>query len=118
MMDMMKTMLAAFAALSLAACASVPGTGGTTSSSISLATADEKALIAVEGTYRAVLIAVNAAVDSGVLRGEKAAKVSELLAKANSAVLAAHAARDGVTLAAKVSDATAALSGVRALIGK
>lgn len=46
------------------------------------ATADEKALLAVERGFAATLLTVNAAVDSGQLNGQRAADASALLTKA------------------------------------
>lgn len=119
----MKRMLCiGLVALALTGCSTVPaGTPGTPTPAVSLGTADEKALLAVEASWRATLIAVNAAVDSGQLKGENAAKVRNLLAIAKRGVDAARAAYDAgqtVQLMARVGDAASALGGVRALLGR
>lgn len=108
-------------ALCLGGCGTVAGMGSPTSSMVSLKTADEKAMIAAELSYRAVLIAVGAGVDSGLLKGAGAKRASEALSVANNAIKAARTAYDvgnGVAMAASLTDATAALSGVRTLLGK
>lgn len=108
------------AALALTGCATT-GTVNTPVGAVSLATADEKAMIALEGSYHAVLVAVNAAVDSGLLRGEKAQRASVLLSQANGAVRTARAAYDAgnaVQSAARAAEAVSAMSGLRALLGK
>ena len=112
--------LALTASLGAAGCATAPG-GGPTSGAVSLGTADEKALLAVELTWKATLLAVNAAVDSGQLKGANATKVRALLATAKQGVDAARAAYNAgqtVQLAARVADATSAFSGVRAILGR
>lgn len=121
----MKWLIAAFAAVLLASCATdgVPSvsSGGTSGVTSALRTADEKALIGVEASYRAVLLAVNAAVDSGALKGANAQKVSDLLTKARAGVTAARGAYDAgnsVQLALRVGEASSALASVRALIGR
>ncbi len=119
---MRKVLMAGMAALALATsgCATTAGPSGPVPV-VSLGTADEKALLAVEASWRATLIAVNAAVDSGQLRGENAAKVRNLLAIAKRGVDAARSAYDAgqtVQLMARVGDAASALGGVRALLGR
>lgn len=58
------------------------------------ATADEKALLAVERSYAAVLLSTNAAVDSGALKGADAAKASELLVTVKDQVKSARTLYD------------------------
>ncbi len=115
----MKTVMIALACLCMTGTVGCTALGG--GSAVSLKTADEKALIAVEESWRAVLIAVNAAVDSGQLRGESAASVRVKLAVGKRAVDAArgaYAAGQAVQMSASIAEATSALAGIRSILGQ
>lgn len=122
---MLKATMAACAALSLVACATPngpgTGTGSPTSSVISLRTADEKAMIAAEGTYKALLIAVEAGVDGGAIKGERATQAAALVRKAKGALDLARSAYDrgqSVQMAAELANATGAFAALRGILGR
>lgn len=126
----MKMILAAFAALLLAGCATaqpvvIPATPAPVASGPTigkvLGVADEKVMLGVEASYRATLLALNAAVDAGVLKGDNAAKALALKQVADVSVKAARSAYDAGNsplLMERITDATAALGGLRKLIGR
>lgn len=80
------------AAFALASCQTLP-TVPTAPADVANATVlDEKAGIAVEVAYKAWRTAVELAVDGGVLKGDKAARVAEIDRRAYTATLATQAA--------------------------
>lgn len=85
----------------LAACETVP----TLSTHQTLA--DERALLAAEAAYQGALIAANAAVDSGALKGERAAKAADLLQRAKNGLDTARrtkATADAFSVLSAVAD--------------
>lgn len=103
--------------LAVAACAPAACTtfGGAPEISQTL---DEKALYTVELAYAGGLAAVEAAVDSGALAGEDAARAAVILDEVNSAVVLArqaYAAGETIQAAAAISRAYASLGELRAL---
>lgn len=83
------------AAMLLPACATVPtGIPLSPSAVADSTTADEKASLGVEISYKAVGVLIEAAVDSGQLKGELAGRVDRLDAQAAGLVAKARAAYD------------------------
>lgn len=101
----------------LAGCATVPDKP----TAVNLQTADDKAMLAAEATFQALLIATNAAVESGQLRGENAAKVGVALTSAKSALDAARAAYavgNAVQASLRLADFASAVASARVVLGK
>ena len=76
---MLKTFFAAILAVSLTAC-SVVGPTGSIPAPVELAdrtAKDEQAAIAIENGYKAFRLAVELGVDTGVIKGERAAAVAK-----------------------------------------
>jgi len=120
---MKRMMIAGALALSLAACATTEGPGTTPSPTpvSQLRLADDKAMLGAEATFNAVLIAVNAAVDSGVLKGQNAATVKTRLEQAKFALDAAryaYRAGNAVQTASELAKFSGAVSAVRTILGK
>lgn len=116
---MFKRLFLTSVAFMLVSCATVvpPDVVSVPPAAVSLKTADEKALIAAEATFQAVLIAVNAAVDSGQLKGENAARVGQLLTQAKGALDQARRAYDvGANVSARLSEFNSFIAGVRATL--
>lgn len=112
---------ALLAALSLGACALVPGasaTGGTASSTLADA---EKALTVAHLAYQGIGVSLKAAADSGVLHGADAATARQLYDRAGALLDAADQA-DALANAQGVLDAvtqaSALIAQVDALIKK
>jgi len=106
------------APLTLTACESLPGSGAV-GAAIN-PTADEKALFVAEATFRGALVAVEAAVDSGKLKGENAATVRRYLAQARTALQlarTAYAAGDAAGVLRQTRSATSALGEVGRIVG-
>ena len=93
---MIRTFLAALAVCVLAACGSTttPGAIPTPSDVADTTVLDERAALAVELAYKAETLALETAVDAGLLTGENAAKAAALDARAYAAVKAVRAAYD------------------------
>lgn len=115
-------MLAALTALSVAACAPLATTVPVPSAPVELAdktTLDEQAALSVEVAYRAAVLAAEVAVDSGLLKGEAAARVAVIDQKAYRAVQAVRAARaagNATNYAAAVVNARTAVDDIVSLI--
>lgn len=86
---MIKHIITAFAALALASCSAVttPGPLPTPSEVVDRTAMDEQAAVSVELAYKAFRTALELAVDSGVLKGERAAKAAKADQTAYNAVL-------------------------------
>jgi hypothetical protein len=96
-----------------------PAACTTTGGGVISQTLDEKAIYTVQLAYAGGLAAVEAAVDSGQLRGEQAAQAVVILDRANAAVALAQQAYDAgqtIQAAAAVSSAWTALGELRAII--
>lgn len=91
---MRKLIIALFAPLALAACATVPSVPPAPADVADTTVLDERGAIAVESAYRAAGLALEMAADTGLLRGEAAARAARLEQRAYDAVLAARAAYD------------------------
>lgn len=77
-------------------------------------TLDERAMLAVEVSWRAAGAAIEAAVDSGLLKGDAALKVDRIDAQAGQWVGAMRAAYD----AGNAQDFSTALAQAKALVGQ
>lgn len=104
------------APLALAGCASlgvptIPDTPGQVADQTVL---DERGAIAVESAYRAAGLALEMAVDTGLLRGQAAATAATYEQRAYTAVLAARAAYD----AGNATSYAAALASARSAIAR
>ena len=83
------------AAMLLSACAAVPtGVPLSPGQVADTTTSDEKAALAVEISYKAVGVLIEAAVDSGQVKGELAGRVDRLDAQAAALVAKARTAYD------------------------
>jgi hypothetical protein len=111
----MRKYLVCLIAVALAACGVVPP-GSTTlpppSEIANTTVLDEKAAIAIETGYKAFRTAVEIAVDSGQLKGEKAARVAVIDNKINAAVIRVEQAYR----AANSSSYTAAVLEAKSLV--
>lgn len=115
----MKTLLIAIALAltSLTACASIPAAPVEVANKTVL---DERAAIGVELAYKASRLAIETAVDAGLVKGQRAAAIAELDRTAYKAVLAARAAyRTGNALAydAALLQAQTAISTITSILG-
>lgn len=91
----MRKIFAALAlAIALPACSTLGSLPTAPSEAADRTLLDERAAIAVESGYQAVGLALEAAVDAGVLAGPDAAKAATLERRAYSAVQAVRAAYD------------------------
>lgn len=93
------TPLVVAVALILAACSTVLPTilspiGAVGAQTLQLTIKDEKALYVVEAGFKGVSLGLNAAVDAGLLKGERAAKAKGYYDKAYMALKLARAAYD------------------------
>lgn len=82
---------------------------------------DEQAMLAVELAYKAARTAAELAVDSGVLKGEAAARVAELdntAFRAVALVRAAYGAGNAASYGAALTEARAAVGALLALTAK
>lgn len=112
---MRKLSIALVAALALAGCTpsgvtSVPTPGQVADRTV----LDERGAIAVESAYRAAGLALEMAVDTGLLRGQAAATAATYEQRAYNAVLAARAAYD----AGNATSYAAALASARSAIAR
>ena len=118
---MKKLILAAALALSLSGCAALGALmTGSPATVASHTTLDEQGAISVELAYKAARTALEIAVDSGVLKGEQAARAAALDNQAFAAVTgvraayrAGNASNYGVALAEARAAVTAMLSALR-----
>lgn len=93
--------------------------GPTTSAPVISSTTDEKALLAAEDSFTAILKAVNLAADSGKLKGANAIKVRDALKLAKQGLdtaRAAYAAGNVVQMTASISSANGLVGLIRGLI--
>lgn len=109
----MKRIVSILGAALLAAACTAGGPAGCTTDGgpppALVQTADEKALYIAEVGFAGALLAVERGVDSGALKGENAAKASELLADAKAALevaRAAYATGDTVQALLKAQEST------------
>lgn len=93
---MRKLIFAAVASLALAGCTTtgVPNVPTSPGAIADTTVLDERGAIAVESAYRAAGLALETAVDTGLLRGSAATRAATLEQRAYDAVLAARAAYD------------------------
>lgn len=114
----MKKLAIALAALGMGLTACEPGTVPPASPGAVAETQviDEQAALAVELAYKGARMAVELAVDSGVLKGDAAAKVALLDKRAYAAVLATRKAYDAGNSADYLSAATTARAAINDLL--
>lgn len=106
-------LLLLLAPLALSACSTVPAVPPSPGSVADTTVLDERAAIAVESAYQAAGLALEVAVDAGLLRGENAARAAELEQRAYDAVQAVRAAYDAgnaATYAEALENARAAIA--------
>jgi hypothetical protein len=105
-------------ASALVACGT-PNTGGGAGSPIVTQVTDEKALYTAELAFKGGRVLIEAAVDSGQLKGNDALEAQKILRTSKAALDAArvaYAAADAVTAARKIREAETALYGLDALL--
>lgn len=114
---MKRAILVAMASLSMVACTTVPThVVGVPTSPVVVADKtilDEKVGIAVETAYKAFRLAVELAVDSGVLKGDKAAKIAAIDNRAYAFTLATQRAYNAGNSASYISASTEALAAIK-----
>ena len=105
-------------ALAIASAPMALGACSTLSVAVS-STADEKALYVAESAFKGAVLSVEAAVDSGQLKGENAQKASMYLSQARAALLKArqaYAISDAVTAKSNADLAISLLANIGTLI--
>lgn len=112
--------LALAAPLALSGCATV---GNLPEAPVEVADStvlDEQSMLAIEVAYKAAGLAIEAAVDAGIIRGEAATRVASLDRGAYEAVLAvraAYRAGNATSYANALTEARSAVSGLLDLAG-
>lgn len=119
---MKRMIFAACAALALGGCGALQGLGGIPSAPVAVAdqtVLDEQGALAVELAYKAARLAVETAVDAGLIKGERATKLAELDNKAYAAVLTArraYRAGNATSYGAALAEARIAVSDLIELV--
>lgn len=110
---MKKLLIAVSLALSLPGCAGLAGLMAPPATTANQTVLDEQATIGVELAYKAARIAMETAVDAGLLTGERAARAAEIDNAAYAAVTgvrAAYRAGNAANYGVALGEARAAVS--------